>query len=226
MKEKKRKIKKAQWFELISEFFDIPLSWVEPLIKAGPDMVADDWNQLNPQTPEEIESFYYKNKTYVFDLIGWHLWGPKKAQDKEFMNRIKKPGKVLDYGCGAGFISLNLARKGHDVTLMDFDNPPFKFAKFVAEKLELKCEFITVNEMEENIELQTGTFDYILCLDVLEHAPNPLKICQNINTLLHKNGKVLMTAPFGKTEDHPMHLELNDEAKEGIKLIANKVIID
>lgn len=224
-KEKKRKIKKTQWFEFISEYLDIPLSWVEPLIKAGPDLVAADWNAINPQTDQEIEAFYKSNKSYIFDLIGWHLWGPKKGEDKEFMKRIKKPGKVLDYGCGAGFLALNLARKGHKVTLMDFDNPPFRFAMFVAEQLELDCEFVTVKHVEENFADYENNFEYILCLDVLEHAPKPLKICQNINKLLSKNGKVLINAPFGKTEDHPMHLELSEKAKEGIRLIANKIIV-
>lgn len=226
MDEKIKRIKKSKWYELISEFFDIPISWVPPLIKAGPDMVAEEWNAVNPQSDEEIELFYQSNKSYIFDLIGWHLWGPKKAQDKEFMKRIKKPGTVLDYGCGAGFLALNLARKGHKVTLMDFDNPPFKFAKFVAEKLNIKCDFVTLEELEKNITHFEKQFDYILCLDVLEHVPFPLKVCANINKLSSKNGKVLMNAPFGKTEDHPMHLELSEEALEGIKLIANKIIVE
>lgn len=46
-----------------------------------------------------------------------------------------------------------------------------------------------------NIKEQDNTFDAILCSEVFEHIPHPIKTIQEFSRLLKKDGKLILTAP-------------------------------
>lgn len=221
-----KRLKRKDWFSAISDFLSIPYEEVELKIEKGPDLVAEDWNTTPHKTDEEIKKFYQTNENYIFDLVGWHLWGPKKEMDKDIFKMVKKPaGPVLDFGCGVGFIGINLALRGHDVTLMDYDNPPLKFAKFMIERIGCHCEVVTLEELETVFPKLEHKFNYIICMDVLEHASKPIEVSKNLLRLVSKNGQIIMTAPFGETEDHPMHMDVTDDARESVKMIQSHLLL-
>ena len=39
----------------------------------GDLLMKYEWNEKNPQTPEEIRKFYKETKNYLFDLGNWHF---------------------------------------------------------------------------------------------------------------------------------------------------------
>ncbi|MDD2337892.1 MAG: methyltransferase domain-containing protein [Geobacteraceae bacterium] len=41
-----------------------------------------------------------------------------------------------------------------------------------------------------------GSFDAVMCIEVLEHLPNPLLALQEFSRLLHSGGQLIVTAPF------------------------------
>lgn len=47
-----------------------------------------------------------------------------------------------------------------------------------------------------NIPEEDGSFDVILCSEVFEHLPNPVKALKEFQRLLKQNGKLIITAPF------------------------------
>lgn len=50
----------------------------------------------------------------------------------------------------------------------------------------------------ENLEevVKDQSFDLILCISVLEHTKHPMKIVENINRILKKDGVVVVSVPF------------------------------
>jgi len=51
-----------------------------------------------------------------------------------------------------------------------------------------------------------GTFDAVLCVEVLEHLPNPLAAIEEIARLIKKGGYLILTAPFcSMTHFAPYH---------------------
>jgi len=48
----------------------------------------------------------------------------------------------------------------------------------------------------ENISEENGSFDVILCSEVLEHLPNPVNAIKEFQRLLKKDGVLIITAPF------------------------------
>ena len=46
-----------------------------------------------------------------------------------------------------------------------------------------------------DINEKQNTFDAILCTEVFEHIPHPIKTLEEFSRLLKKNGKLILTAP-------------------------------
>lgn len=80
---------------------------------------------------------FFKNDFYNFDFI------PKKRTSEEVdfiikKSSIKKGDRILDLPCGAGRHSLMLARKGFDVTAVDYSKEYLKDALKNSKKIGLK----------------------------------------------------------------------------------------
>lgn len=51
-----------------------------------------------------------------------------------------------------------------------------------------------------------SSFDAIMCVEVFEHLPNPIKAIEEFNRLLKKDGQLIITAPFASlTHFAPYH---------------------
>ena len=47
------------------------------------------------------------------------------------------------------------------------------------------------------IPVKDGTFDFVLCTEVLEHVPEPIKAIKEMARILKPGGRILLTAPLG-----------------------------
>jgi ubiquinone/menaquinone biosynthesis C-methylase UbiE len=56
-------------------------------------------------------------------------------------------------------------------------------------KTDIVCDIINIPEPEQS-------FDVILCSEVIEHIPNPVKALEEFKRLLKKSGILIITAPF------------------------------
>jgi len=46
------------------------------------------------------------------------------------------------------------------------------------------------------LPIEDESFDYVLCTEVLEHVPEPLKAMKELTRICKKGGKIIITAPF------------------------------
>lgn len=77
---------------------------------------------------------------------------------------------TLDVGCGIGRWSLELARRGHDVTGVDLSFRMLERAQARAQEAGATCRF----EVGDAATLALGrTFDRIFCVTVLQHITEP-----------------------------------------------------
>lgn len=57
-----------------------------------------------------------------------------------------------------------------------------------------------------SIPIESGSFDAVLCTEVLEHVPEPIKLVQEIARILRPGGKLILTAPLGSgIHQEPFH---------------------
>jgi 2-polyprenyl-6-hydroxyphenyl methylase/3-demethylubiquinone-9 3-methyltransferase len=77
--------------------------------------------------------------------------------------------RILDAGCGGGFLSNYLATQGHTVVGLDFASDALKVARL--HDATGRVEFIQGDAYR--LPFQDGAFDAICCMDFLEHVEEP-----------------------------------------------------
>jgi 2-polyprenyl-6-hydroxyphenyl methylase/3-demethylubiquinone-9 3-methyltransferase len=101
--------------------------------------------------------------------------------------------KLLDVGCGGGLIAEPMTRLGAKVTGIDASEKNINVAKFHAEQMNLKINYLATTP--ENLNEQ---FDVILCLEIIEHVADVDLFIQSCAKLLKKNG-IIFFATLNRT---------------------------
>ena len=109
---------------------------------------------------------------------------------KILKKEIKKGKKVLDVGCADGLIT-NQISNGNQVYGIDISENAIKAAKKKYKKINFK-----VCEAEKKYPFKKEEFDVVFSGDVIEHVPEPVKMIKEINRVLKKNGKIIITTPY------------------------------
>jgi 2-polyprenyl-6-hydroxyphenyl methylase/3-demethylubiquinone-9 3-methyltransferase len=107
------------------------------------------------------------------------------------IEKIKKfhqnGARVLDAGCGGGFLTLKLASEGYKCTGLDVGESVFLAAKEKDFKNEIQWSVGSV----ENLPFASKSFDVVCMMDVLEHVSNPKQAVQEALRVLDSNGTFL-----------------------------------
>lgn len=98
--------------------------------------------------------------------------------------------KVLDYCCGLGQLSIQLAKYGADVTGVDISAESIKTAQESAEKegVASKCRFLVGDA--EHTEFPDESFDFIICSGVLHHLDLDAAF-KELARLVKKDGMIM-----------------------------------
>jgi 2-polyprenyl-6-hydroxyphenyl methylase / 3-demethylubiquinone-9 3-methyltransferase len=91
---------------------------------------------------------------------------------------IKKPFenmKILDIGCGGGFLSQSLHRLGGNVTAVDANWDNIQVAK-AYDKSNINFLHSTAEELVE--QGQSNQYDIVCGLEIIEHVTNPKEFVQ------------------------------------------------
>jgi 2-polyprenyl-3-methyl-5-hydroxy-6-metoxy-1,4-benzoquinol methylase len=97
----------------------------------------------------------------------------------------QKPGKVLDAPAGYGYLGLKLQEMGHDVTCGEINPGIFMVGG-------LKCIYTDLNQQ---IDVASNTFDYVCCVDGLEHMTNPFQAVKEFSRVLKPGGIGVFSIP-------------------------------
>ena len=93
---------------------------------------------------------------------------------------------TLDLGCGGGFMSEALARRGAYVIGIDPSEAVLDAARTHAESQGLEITYRV--GVGEAIPLPGASVDRVICVDVLEHVQNVGKVIAEIRRVLHPGG--------------------------------------
>lgn len=106
----------------------------------------------------------------------------------EFL-RNKKNLKILEVGCGYGYLSYSLNKAGFNVKAIDIAEKAIQFAK---ENLGNFYYQMNINEFSNQANEK---FDLIIATEVIEHLEDPNDFIENCIRLLDENGHILVTTP-------------------------------
>ncbi|WP_448697803.1 class I SAM-dependent methyltransferase [Mucilaginibacter sp. AW1-3] len=99
----------------------------------------------------------------------------------------KKTNRILDVGCGSGFLMEQAKKRGWEVY----------GTEYTPDAIEI-CESKGINMKQGKLDptwFEPESFDVITSIEVLEHINNPVEEVTNINYFLRKGGLLYFTTP-------------------------------
>ena len=161
--------------------------------------------------PKRAEAFYEQNvgDAHLLELAAWHLNSADYIADTLRLQQSFAKGELLDFGGGIGSHALAAAALPtvKRVWYVDLNPHNRAFVEWRAQQLGLAAKLATGRDLDDP-KLPTR-FDTIICLDVLEHLPDPAGQLEVFATRLKENGTALMNWYFfqGFNGEYPFHFD-------------------
>ncbi len=122
-----------------------------------------------------------------------------ETHDKVVEMMKKEPrGKVLDVPTGTGILADRLEKMGFEVSCCDINSSYFSVP-------HLKIESGNLNQ---SLPYPNNTFDYLVCLDGIEHTENPSNAIREFQRILKKGGKLFLSTPNFLSIERRLHFLL------------------
>ena len=102
----------------------------------------------------------------------------------ENLNLLNPTTKILDVGCGAGFLSNELALSGLRVTGVDLSVESL----VVAREYDKTKNVLYLTADAYHLPFNNESFDVITAMDFLEHVENPEMVIKEFSRVLKPNG--------------------------------------
>ncbi len=99
--------------------------------------------------------------------------------------RDQPPGKLLDVPAGYGALSVRLREFGHDVFACDLYPEIFSVSG-----IDIKA-----GNLDDRLPYDDGSFDFIVCIEGLEHIENPANAIREFSRLLKASGTLIVSVP-------------------------------
>ena len=155
---------------------------------------------------KEKEREWNKNADFWIKIIRENL-DPYRLDvtNKAILNLLKgeKNLKILDAGCGEGYLSRLLAKKGHKVWAIDFCPKLIEAAKELGRKKLFRIKYFLGDFRKTNFP--NSFFDVILSHQTINEISNPEMAFKEFSRILRKKGRAILLFL------HP-YFEINPEA--------------
>jgi 2-polyprenyl-6-hydroxyphenyl methylase/3-demethylubiquinone-9 3-methyltransferase len=121
-----------------------------------------------------------------------HLLNPVRARFVAERATLSGGARVLDVGCGGGLLAEALARAGAKVTAIDLAPGMIEVARLHAMEQKLEIDYRMV-AAEVVAAAESGGFDVVTCMEMLEHVPDPAQMVATLTTLVRPGGAVFIS---------------------------------
>lgn len=127
---------------------------------------------------------------------------------KEFYQEVLRDcepylcGRVVDVGCGPGFVLQVLSSSKKIRAIYGVD---FSFASIKRCRQAVPGGHFFVGDMY-HISCQDGLFDTVMCMETLEHLEQPARAIDELFRLCKVGGHVVITIPNGALDEYVGHI--------------------
>lgn len=136
-------------------------------------------------TDQELEAYYASD----YELT--EFFSPITAKRYEDIlddfEHLRKTNKLLDIGVGNAFFAEIAIKRGWNVYGTELTDETLKIARQKGVKMS--------KGKLEDLPLEAGSFDLVVCIEVIEHVPFPKAFVAKIHQLLRNGGKVYLSTP-------------------------------
>lgn len=160
--------------------------------------------------PERAELFYEDTvgTGHLLELAAWHLSSADYIADTLRLQQQFAHGDVLDFGGGIGTHALAAAGLSdvRHVWFVDLNPQNRAFVAQRAAALGLADRLSVHRDLDS---LPSQSFDTVVCLDVLEHLPDPAVQLMEFHRRLRAGGRAVLNWYFfkGHEGEYPFHFD-------------------
>jgi 2-polyprenyl-3-methyl-5-hydroxy-6-metoxy-1,4-benzoquinol methylase len=155
----------------------------------SPEAVREYWNRrpcnIRHSSAEFGTELYFNQCEEKKYRVEPHIPG--------FANFAAWKGKrVLEIGCGIGTDSINFARAGADLTIVELSEESLKLCKKRFEVFGLQCNFYlgSAEDLDTLLPKDIAPFDLIYSFGVIHHTPHPERVVAHCRRLVKEDGEV------------------------------------
>lgn len=156
-----------------------------------PESGAGARDAANPGSPEPPPWYTSRNPTRRWLHLGRSDW--IKARLRESVAASGSPAnRILEIGCGSGHYLAELSAVSEQAiaTEIRLDRLPM----LAEHSRELRNVSIVADDIRKT-SLRAGSFDVVLCSEVIEHVSESLEALRAMRGLLRDGGRLLLTTP-------------------------------
>ena len=143
---------------------------------------------------------------------------PLEARYKTVVNNTLPSRKVLDIGCGDGYLMSLLSVFNQEVFGIDYENTAVQIAETKLKNYD-NCKIFRASCYD--LPFSDNYFDFVVLSDVFEHLNSPEDCLQEICRVLKSDGTLLLTTPKWRPDRmwDPVHFKeyKSDELKNILK---------
>lgn len=138
-------------------------------------VITDD--RFKDMTPDKLEEFYNSGEDHVSKIL----------------QRVGKPSRALDFGCGTGRIAIPLSKR---CEVVGVDVSP----SMLAEAQRNSTGNATFVLSDDELSRVEGKFDLVHSVIVFQHIPvaRGMRITEKLLTLLNHDGYAALHYPFSR----------------------------
>ena len=192
----------------LSAYLSLPLDEVETRLARS----TDDLAALHPGAFQADDATGFYEDTvgtgHLLELAAWHLSSADYIADTLRLQQQFARGQVLDFGGGIGTHALAAAALPSVDHVWFVDLNPHNRA-FVADRAKALglADCLSVHRDLESCEGQR--FDTVVCLDVLEHLPDPSDQLERFHSAMAPGATALLNWYFfkGHNGEYPFHFD-------------------
>lgn len=174
--------------------------------------IRDELSEISPDIPHQppeknqLSSLYEIRARYLDWELGTGYLGffsnnpgtrytfTKRLETVFQMIPQQGVGRVLEIGCGAGLLCLELAQKAEIVCGIDISHFVLDFANHLKDYVQYSNVSFQHGDAK-NLAFQNESFDLVICSEVLEHLLDPQQALVEIRRVTKRGGTVILTTP-------------------------------
>ncbi|MGQ9817953.1 MAG: class I SAM-dependent methyltransferase [bacterium] len=161
-----------------------------------------DGKILDGTIPDIRKQIKEKEVNYIWDDPKIEMLLRKRERDAIIEQASKhKGGRILEIGCGVGWLSLELARAGMNVVGVDLSSNKIAYARDYYNRIKREENFggsiEYIVDSIHNVDFPPASFDAVVAWDSLHHIPDIAQLIRKIKLWLKDNGDFMVCEHMG-----------------------------
>ncbi|MFB3883663.1 MAG: class I SAM-dependent methyltransferase [Thermodesulfobacteriota bacterium] len=178
-----------------------------------PRLIKTEWGfyQYDPLPSDEELNHYYEKRYYQEGLGSYEaVYSDEEISYFRLKARLiyskcstlvdmRKGQRLIDIGCGEGWVMDEFSRQGLTVLGLDFSRHGIE--KWHPHLLPFFEKGGLFELLEEKVRVESK-FDFLLLANVIEHVKDPVKLLRETKRMMHPNSILIIVAP---NDFSPLH---------------------